>query len=88
MILLDLMMPVMDGFQFLEELRKNEAARSIPVVVITAMSLTLDDRQRLNGQVQQILQKAAYTPEQLLSEVRTLMLEAIQHPAEPEKLKP
>jgi signal transduction histidine kinase/DNA-binding response OmpR family regulator len=87
-ILLDLMMPVMDGFQFLEELRKNEAARSIPVVVITAMSLTNNDRQRLNGQVQQILQKAAYTPDQLLTEVRTLMLEAIQHPIDPEKLKP
>jgi signal transduction histidine kinase/CheY-like chemotaxis protein len=86
-ILLDLMMPVMDGFQFLEELRKDSSARSIPVVVITAMSLTNNDRQRLNGQVQQILQKAAYTPEQLLNEVRTLMLEAIQHPAEPEKLK-
>ena len=57
LILLDLMMPEMDGFEFLENLRKNETWRSIPVVVVTAMELTSEDRQQLNGQVQQVLQK-------------------------------
>ena len=47
-ILLDLMMPDMDGFEFTTELRKNEVWRSIPVVVVTAKDLTLEDRLMLN----------------------------------------
>lgn len=73
MILLDLMMPRMDGFQFVAELRKSETGRNIPIIVITAMDLTHDDRQRLNGQVKQILAKSAFQPEQLLGEVRGLV---------------
>ena len=72
-ILLDLMMPNMDGFEFLTELRKTESGRDIPVIVITAMDLTEGDQQRLNGHVQQILQKGAYRQEDLLIEVRTLV---------------
>ncbi len=72
-ILLDLMMPRMDGFQFVAELRKSEIGRSIPIIVITAMDLTTEDRQRLNGQVKQVLQKGAYQQEKLLEEVRNLV---------------
>jgi CheY-like chemotaxis protein len=70
LILLDLMMPEMDGFQFLEELRKQPRWRSIPVVVITAKDLTAEDCDRLNGRVESILQKGAYSREELLGEVR------------------
>jgi len=70
LILLDLMMPEMDGFQFLEEVRKHESWRSIPVIVITAKELTSEDRQRLNGSVEKILQKGAYSREDLIREVR------------------
>ncbi|MCZ6872573.1 MAG: response regulator [bacterium] len=70
LILLDLMMPEMDGFTFVEALRQQEAWRSIPVVVITAKDLTPDDRQRLNGSVERILQKGAYSREELLRQVR------------------
>jgi len=73
LILLDLMMPGMDGFQFLEELRKHEKWRSIPVVVVTAKDLTEEDRLRLNGFVQTILQKGAYGRDGLLNEVRDLV---------------
>ena len=73
LILLDLMMPEMDGFTFLEELRQQEAWRSIPVVVVTAKDLTPDDCQRLTGSVEQILQKGAYSREELLREVRDLV---------------
>jgi signal transduction histidine kinase/DNA-binding response OmpR family regulator len=69
LILLDLMMPEMDGFQFLQELRKQREWQSIPVVVVTAMDLKPGDRERLNGFVQQILQKGAYQREELLGEV-------------------
>jgi CheY-like chemotaxis protein len=78
LILLDLMMPEMDGFEFLTELRQNPAWRTIPVVVITAMDLTPEDRQRLNGSVTQILQKGAYSRDELLEEVRQLVLSCLQ----------
>jgi GAF domain-containing protein/CheY-like chemotaxis protein len=72
-ILLDLMMPEMDGFEFLEELRRYEAGRTIPVVVITARDLSAEDHQRLNGSVERILQKGAYRHDALLAEVRRLV---------------
>jgi CheY-like chemotaxis protein len=73
LILLDLMMPEMDGFQFIEELRKQEAWRSIPIIVVTAKDLTEADRLRLNGYVEKILQKTTYSRESLLTEVRDLV---------------
>ena len=69
-ILLDLMMPEMDGFQFVERLRREPTWSKIPVVVVTAVDLTAADRARLSGSVQQILQKGAYTTDQLLSAIR------------------
>ena len=50
-VLLDLMMPEMDGFEFVAEFRRHEAWRAIPIVVITAKDLSADDRERLNGYV-------------------------------------
>jgi signal transduction histidine kinase/DNA-binding response OmpR family regulator/CHASE3 domain sensor protein len=72
LILLDLMMPEMDGFQFVEELRKREEWRAIPVVVVSAMDLSNEDRARLNGQVERIVQKGAYTFQELAAQVRQL----------------
>ena len=74
LVLLDLMMPEMDGFEFIEEMKKAPLWQSIPVVVVTAKDLSSEDRMRLNGSVQQILQKGAYSREELLEEVRALML--------------
>ncbi|MGA3311295.1 MAG: response regulator [Xanthobacteraceae bacterium] len=56
-IILDLMMPEMDGFEFLEELRRRADWRDTPVVVVTGRDLTEDDRRRLNGAVERIIQK-------------------------------
>jgi signal transduction histidine kinase/CheY-like chemotaxis protein len=72
-ILLDLMMPVMNGFDFLRELRRHEEWRKIPVVVLTAKDLTVDDRAQLKGNVELILQKGLYTRDRLLEEVRDLV---------------
>ncbi|MCH8507050.1 MAG: response regulator [Ectothiorhodospiraceae bacterium] len=70
LVLLDLMMPEMDGFGFLAEFRDNPQWRSVPVVVVTAMELNASDRQRLDGCVVQILEKGTATREELLYEVR------------------
>jgi CheY-like chemotaxis protein len=75
LVLLDLMMPEMDGFQFIEKIRENESWRSIPVVVVTAMELTEEDQNRLNGGIRQmILKKASSSPEELLRNVRDLLV--------------
>ncbi len=68
-ILLDLMMPIMDGFEFLSILRQNPKYSGIPVVVITAKDLTPQDRERLQGSVQQIIQKGAIDREKLIQEI-------------------
>jgi CheY-like chemotaxis protein len=69
LILLDLIMPEMDGFEFTSQLRSHEAWRSIPIIVITAKDLTADDRQRLNGRVEQVLRKQAYSFGDLVGEI-------------------
>jgi signal transduction histidine kinase/DNA-binding response OmpR family regulator len=69
LILLDLMMPVMDGFDFLTAMRARPEWQHIPVIVITAKDLTADVRDRLNGRVEEIVEKSAYTREQLLQRV-------------------
>jgi signal transduction histidine kinase/CheY-like chemotaxis protein len=65
LILLDLMMPEMDGFAFLEEFRKLPAAAAVPVIVVTAKDLTDEDRARLNHSVERVLQKGASTQDEL-----------------------
>ncbi len=81
LILLDLMMPEMDGFEFLAELRRDGAVREVPVVVITAADLSEADRERLNVGVERVLQKSAYAPDALLKEVHTLVVKAFGHSA-------
>ncbi len=72
MILLDLMMPEMDGFEFMEALHRRGDHAGIPVVVITAKDLTEEDRQRLDGGVRRILQKGTVNPREVLKLVRSL----------------
>jgi GAF domain-containing protein/DNA-binding response OmpR family regulator len=73
LIVLDLMMPEMDGFDFVTAVRADEAWRAIPIIVVTAKDLTPDDRQRLNGYVEAILQKGASSRDALLAEVRAMV---------------
>ncbi len=57
-VLLDLMMPEMDGFEFLDELRERADWLDIPVIVLTAKQLTTDERSRLTGRARQVVAKA------------------------------
>ncbi|HEY8311970.1 MAG TPA: response regulator, partial [Gemmatimonadaceae bacterium] len=68
-ILLDLMMPEMDGFEFLSEIRSLPRASTVPVIVVTAKELTASERSKLNGQVTTVLQKGNYSRDELLSEI-------------------
>ncbi|HYM30986.1 MAG TPA: response regulator [Candidatus Cybelea sp.] len=72
-ILLDLIMPKMNGFEFLSELRQRSGSSDIPVIVVTAADLTDADRRRLGGEAVQILQKAAYDRDELFNQVKRLV---------------
>jgi CheY-like chemotaxis protein/two-component sensor histidine kinase len=76
LVLLDLMMPEMDGFTFIDEFRRVPEGRRVPVIVLTAKDLTADDRRRLNGYVQRVVKKGSNT-ESLLGELRDLVAESI-----------
>jgi signal transduction histidine kinase/CheY-like chemotaxis protein len=76
LVLLDLMMPVMDGFSFLTELRRRPEWAATPVIVVTAKELTREERDWLNGQVRDVLQKGLYSRDDLLREVRENILAA------------
>jgi signal transduction histidine kinase/CheY-like chemotaxis protein len=76
LVLLDLMMPEMDGFAFLEEFRKLPWAGRVPVVVLTAKDLTGEDRKRLNGHVQRIMAKCEGT-ETVLKKVHELVAQCV-----------
>ncbi len=73
LILLDLMMPEMDGFEFVLRVRQRPEWRSIPIVVLTAYDLSMEDRQRLNGYVETILQKSDDSHEALLHQLRDFL---------------
>ncbi|GEM_PF-915232 len=73
LILLDLMMPEMDGFEFIVHLRQHKTQSQIPVVVLTAKDITTEDRTWLSHQVNNIFQKGAYSREELLAELRAIL---------------
>jgi CheY-like chemotaxis protein len=72
LILLDLMMPEMDGFQVVATLQKEPAWRDIPVIVITALELDAKDRARLNFGVETVLVKDAFRPAELVDRIRRI----------------
>ncbi|HSH02564.1 MAG TPA: response regulator, partial [Anaerolineae bacterium] len=72
-IILDLMMPEMDGFQFLQYVQQNEAWSKIPIIVATAKDLTVEERAILNGSVERVLEKGYYDTGNLLRQIRELV---------------
>lgn len=74
LILLDLMLPELDGFEVIHELHTSAVNRTIPVVVVTALDLTSSERQRLSGYVEEVLQKGTSNREDLLDNVRNLVV--------------
>jgi CheY-like chemotaxis protein len=70
LIILDLLMPDMDGFEFLETLRRTDGCPTTPIIVLTAKDLTAADRESLNGSVAKVLDKSVCNREHLLGAVR------------------
>ncbi len=73
LIILDLMMPEMDGFTVIEALRANPETAIIPVIVATAKELTVDEKNRLSGQIQSLMQKGDFLNDEFLEEVKSLI---------------
>ncbi|MEG4817359.1 response regulator [Microcoleus sp. K5-D4] len=73
LILLDLMLPEMDGFELIGEIRKSHSGDPIPIVVITGKNLTPAESQQLNGYVERVLQKGVYSCDSLLRDVRSIV---------------
>lgn len=80
-IILDLMMPVMDGFQFVEAVRANPLWQSLLIVILTAKDLTDADRAQLNGHVSKIYKKPENDSQDMLEELHRLVQEATDHSA-------
>ena len=76
LILLDLVMPEMDGFAFAAEVRRHPEWRSIPIVVLSAHDLTKEDRKRLNGNIEMVLRKQGDARESILQQVRDLLADS------------
>ena len=73
LVILDLMMPEVDGFAVLDALRSKPDTANIPVIVATAKELTVDEKARLQGQIQALMQKGDFLNDEFLEEVRSLI---------------
>lgn len=73
LVILDLMMPELDGFAVLDILRSKPETTNIPVIVATAKELTVDEKGRLQGQIQSLMQKGDFLNDEFVEEVRSLI---------------
>jgi signal transduction histidine kinase/CheY-like chemotaxis protein len=79
LVLLDLLMPGMDGFEVLERLNGDATWREVPVIIVTAKDLTPDDVDRLNGRVAKVLQKGAYQRRDLVRDIHAMIARQVAH---------
>jgi CheY-like chemotaxis protein len=77
-ILLDLMMPEMDGFEFVDEMRRDEKTRHIPLIVLTAADLSSEDHRRLSGGIRKILRKRLGGKDEMLSSLREIIADCLR----------
>jgi threonine synthase len=73
LVLLDLMMPQVDGFTVLDTMKADQELRNIPVIVITAKDLSREERKRLSGRVESLLQKGEFMEEQLFESISDVL---------------
>ena len=73
LVLLDLMMPEMDGFSVMDALQSHPDTADIPIIVVTAKELTPAEKERLKGHIQTLMQKGDFMSDDLLEEVKALL---------------
>ena len=76
LILLDLLMPVMDGFEFLKIIKANDIWGNIPIIVITSKDLTADDYSFLTSNVDKVIKKGEYTRKEIITRIDTAIKES------------
>ncbi|MEM7116204.1 MAG: ammonium transporter [Chloroflexota bacterium] len=81
LIVLDMMMPEMNGFQFLSELRSHAIWQDIPVIVVTAKELTIEERRLLQRYAERVLEKGRYDSGNLLRQIRDLVIACLREQA-------
>ncbi|NOR87993.1 MAG: response regulator, partial [Bacteroidales bacterium] len=72
-LILDLMMPEMNGFQVLEKIRKDEKTKDLPIIVVTAKDLTSDDKKVLSGNISSIITKSEVSQQDILVEINRII---------------
>lgn len=70
LVILDLMMPELDGFAVVEAMKVDATLKDIPIIVITAKELTGDEKERLDGQIKALLQKGSFMDSDLLNDIQ------------------
>jgi signal transduction histidine kinase/CheY-like chemotaxis protein len=80
LLILDLLLPGMDGFDVLAEIKGDPLTRTLPIIVVTAKDLTEEDQSRLNGRMDALLHKGLFRTEDLLSDVARVLQEAAMSP--------
>jgi threonine synthase len=73
LVILDLMMPGLDGFGLVEAMKTEPALQQIPIIVVTAKELSVIERQRLDGKIKALLQKGSFLDSELMSDIRQLL---------------
>ena len=86
-LVLDLMMPGMDGFELLDRVRMDPKTGNLPVIIVTAKDLTIEDRKRLEGSVSSILAKSDTTSKALLEEIKEILTKIEGHLESPKNMR-
>ncbi len=86
-LVLDLVMPEMDGFQVLNKVRNIPSTKDLPIIIVTAKDLTRNDKIRLHGKVSSIVAKSNAAPQQLYNEIRRILKDLGDNPDLSHKLK-
>jgi threonine synthase len=73
LIILDLMMPELDGFAVMDALQTQQDTADIPIIVATAKELTAAEKERMRGHIQSLMQKGTFSSDELIDEVRALL---------------
>jgi threonine synthase len=74
LVVLDLLMPEMDGFTVLDHFKDEPTLSDIPVIVVTAKELTRREKARLKGRIQSLMQKGSFMDDDLIEEIRSLVV--------------